>query len=94
MLAPKQFESYREDNRFEVKTANGLLHNAFVKILSQVDPNMFLRSFCNDLLHIMLDHQLYQLFKAGLCGIPAGFFLRLTRIVPEVYHIGGTVEIR
>ena len=41
----------------------------------------------------MLHHDLHQLLKAGLCGIPAQLGLGLGGIAPKVDDVGGTIEV-
>ena len=70
-----------------------LLYNAFFEVLCQISPDLRSGAFGSHFGYIMLNHQLHQLLETGLSGIPAEFGLGFGGIAPEVYDIGGTVEV-
>ena len=56
---------------------------------------MFAGTLDSDLCHVVVDHELDELFESGLlCWVPAELLLRLSRIAPEVDNVGRAVEVR
>ena len=46
-----------------------------------------------DLAHVVVYHELHQLFEGRGLRVPAKFGLGLGRVTPEVHHIGRSVEV-
>ena len=70
-----------------------LLHNALLKILGKVGPDFGGGAFGGDFGDVVFDHELDELLEGGFGGVPAEFGLGLGGVTPEVYDVGGTIEV-
>ena len=81
---------------FEVRRAKCtklLLHKSLFGILSKVSSYLRSNVIGCHLGHVVLDHNLHELFERGGLRIPAELGLGLGGVAPEVDHIGRAVEI-
>ena len=70
-----------------------LFNDSFFEVLSEVGADFRGGTFGGHLGDVVLHHQLHQLLKTCLCGIPSQFGLGLGRVAPKVDHIGRAIEV-
>lgn len=70
-----------------------LLHNSLFKILGQVGAYLGGHAVGCHLGHVVLDHNLHEVFERGGLRVPAELGLGLGGVAPEIDHISRAVEI-
>ena len=79
--------------RSKATTIPLLLYQALLEVFSQVRAGHACNVVGGNFLHIVVDHDLHELFERRLLRVPAEFGPRLGRVAPEVHHVGRAVEI-
>ena len=77
----------------KIPSSDKLFDNALFQILGKVRLNVFFGTLDGDFLHVVVDHDLDELCKGGLGGVPAQFALGLAGVAPEVDNVGRAVEV-
>ena len=71
-----------------------LLHNSFLQILRQIHlPDIRCGVVGGNFCHVVLDHQLNELFEGSGLRILAEFGLGFGRVAPKVHYVGRAVEV-
>ena len=70
-----------------------LFHNPLFQILRKIGTDMSCNALHCHLIHIMLHHDTYQLFKRSFHRIPSQLLTGFSGISPKVHHIRRAIEI-